>query len=77
MSKSDSNLESEDIAKKEDNAGLASGGCVPGTKNSEIPERIRREPTCENFKHAGTCLRQGAADFKAQAPLPPARQKEA
>ena len=64
MSKSDSNLETENIAKKEDGVGLASGAVVPGTKNSEIPERIRREPTCQSSKHAGTCLRQGAADLK-------------
>ena len=63
MSKSDSNLETETIAKKEFDGGLASGAVVPGTKNSEIPERIRREPTCQNFKHVGTCLRQGAADL--------------
>ena len=48
-----------------------------------LERRIRRfrrgfgeNPTCKNFKHAGTCLRQGAADLKAQAPLPPAPKKK-
>ena len=49
MSKSDSNLETENIAKKEFDGGLASGAGVPGTKNSEIPERIRREPDLSKF----------------------------
>ena len=53
MSKSDSNLETENIAKKEDEDGLASGAVVPGTEefgesgeNRPVKTLNTPEPAC-------------------------------
>ncbi len=63
MSKSSSNLETENIAKKEFDARLASGAVVPGTEEFEESGEDSERTETKNFKHAGTCLRQGAADL--------------
>ena len=68
------------MRKKEDGVGLATGWHWGRWSPERRIRRFRRgfgeNPTCQNFKHAGTCLRQGAADLKAQAPLPPAPKKK-
>ena len=65
MSKSDSNLEATNIAKKEDDDRLAPPAEVPGTE--EFEESGKTRPV----KIQNTRPRKGAADLKA-APLPPA-----
>ena len=58
MSKSDSNLETENIAKKEDSERLASGAEIPGTE--EFEESGKTRPVKIQY----TRPRKGAADLK-------------
>ncbi len=57
-------METENIAKKEFAERLASGAEVPGTEEFEESGEDSERTETKSSKHAGTCLRQGAADLK-------------